>query len=197
MKIYISGIHTDAGKTHLSALMCANLNFDYFKLIQAGVPTDSELIAKFSQKTKIFETGFFLKTPTSPHRAKILENAKFNAFDIKIPKSDKLVIELAGGLFTPIDEKTTMIDYMSEFNFPTILVAKYYLGSINHILLSIDALKQRKIKILCIVMMGKKDILQDEFIKNYTQIPLINVDFFNEKSVINNDFKLNMQKILN
>lgn len=54
MQIYVSGIHTDVGKTHFSAAFCANFNYDYFKLIQAGTPTDSEFIAKFSPKNKDF-----------------------------------------------------------------------------------------------------------------------------------------------
>ncbi|EAI3288225.1 ATP-dependent dethiobiotin synthetase BioD, partial [Campylobacter jejuni] len=69
-------------------------------------------------------------------------------------------------------------------------------GSINHILLSIEALKQRNINLLALVMMGKKDILQDDFIKNYAKIPIINLDFFDENSILNKDFKEQMQEIL-
>lgn len=169
MQIYASGIHTDVGKTHFSAAFCANFNYDYFKLIQAGTPTDSEFIAKFSPKTKIFKEGIFLQTPASPHLGKIKEKLDYKALDIILPKSENLLIELAGGLFSPMDENYTMIDFVNIFKHPTILVAKYYLGSINHILLSIEALKQRNINLLALVMMGKKDILQDKIIKNYAK----------------------------
>lgn len=175
MKIYISGIDTNIGKTYLSARICKELGFDYFKLIQAGTPKDSDEVAKFSPKTKIFKEGVFLQTPASPHKGKILEKLNYKALDIVLPQSDKLIIELAGGLFSPIDENHTMIDYMSKFNHPTILVAKDYLGSINHTLLSIEALKQRGIKILALVLRST-DNFSKGFINNYTQIPIIEFD---------------------
>ncbi|WP_291953326.1 dethiobiotin synthase [Campylobacter sp.] len=175
MKIYISGINTDVGKTYLSARICKELGFDYFKLIQAGSLKDSDIIAKFSPKTKIFKEGIFLQTPVSPHKAKILENIHYKAFDISLPQSDRLIIELAGGIFSPIDDEKTMIDYMSTFKYPTILVAKDYLGSINHTLLSIEALKQRDIKILALVLKSDDDFSKN-FISKYTQIPIIEFD---------------------
>ncbi|HDZ5003991.1 TPA: dethiobiotin synthase [Campylobacter jejuni] len=196
MQIYISGVHTDVGKTHFSAAFCANFNYDYFKLVQAGTPTDSEFIAKFSPKTKIFKEGVFLQTPASPHLGKIKEKLDYKALELNLPKSENLLIELAGGLFSPIDEKYTMIDFMALHKKASILVAKYYLGSINHILLSIEALKQRNIELLALVMMGKKDILQDDFIKNYTQISIINLDFFDKNNILNQNFKEQMQEIL-
>ncbi|EAI7262625.1 dethiobiotin synthase [Campylobacter lari] len=175
MKIYISGIDTDVGKTYLSARICKELGFDYFKLIQAGMPKDSEVVAEFSPKTKIFKEGVFLQTPASPHKGRILENLSYKAFDIQIPQSEKLIIELAGGLFSPLDDKKTMIDYMSAFKHPTILVAKDYLGSINHTLLSIEALKQRDIKILALIL-KTQDTFSKDFINNYAKIPIIEFD---------------------
>lgn len=196
MQIYISGIHTDAGKTHFSAAFCANLNYDYFKLIQAGTPKDSDLIAKLSPKTRILKEGFFLKTPISPHLAKIKEKANYQAFSLQIPNNENLLIELAGGLFTPLDEKHTMIDFMQRFQKPTILVGRYYLGSINHILLSIEALKMRQIPILFLAMMGEKEPLQDEFIQNHTQIPIINLNFYDAKNIENEKFKRQIEALL-
>lgn len=175
MQIYVSGVHTGVGKTHFSAVFCSNFNYDYFKLIQAGMPKDSEFIAKFSPKTKIFKEGVFLQTPASPHKGRNLENLTYKAFDINLPQSDKLIIELAGGLFSPIDDEKTMIDYMSEFKHPTILVARDYLGSINHILLSIEALKQRNIPILALVLKSE-DHFSKDFISKYTKIPIIEFD---------------------
>ncbi|EMC2307523.1 dethiobiotin synthase [Campylobacter upsaliensis] len=196
MQIYISGIHTDAGKTHFSATFCANLNYDYFKLIQAGTPKDSDLIASLSPKTRILKEGFFLKTAVSPHLAKIKEKANYQAFSLQIPNNENLLIELAGGLFTPLDEKHTMIDFMQRFQKPTILVGRYYLGSINHILLSIEALKMRQIPILFLAMMGEKEPLQDEFIQNHTQIPIINLNFYNAKNIENEEFKRQIKALL-
>ena len=170
MQIYMAGIHTDTGKTHVCAAFCAAFKYDYFKLIQAGTPTDSEVIRRFSPNTHIFNEGILLQTPTSPHIAKEIERIEYEAMQIKIPKSQNLIIELAGGLFSPIDEKFCMIDYMQNHKLPTILVAKYYLGSINHILLSMQALHTANIEVLCIAMLdestqqkGQKDTKQHAF----------------------------------
>lgn len=179
MQIYMAGIHTDTGKTHVCAAFCAAFKYDYFKLIQAGTPTDSEVIRRFSPNTHIFNEGILLQTPTSPHIAKEIERIEYEAMQIKIPKSQNLIIELAGGLFSPIDEKFCMIDYMQNHKLPTILVAKYYLGSINHILLSIEALRQRHIDILCLVMVGKQEQQVDSFIQQYSKITIIHLPFFN------------------
>ncbi|EPM5614104.1 ATP-dependent dethiobiotin synthetase BioD, partial [Campylobacter upsaliensis] len=164
--------------------------------IQAGTPKDSDLIAELSPKTRILKEGFFLKTPISPHLAKIKEKANYQAFSLQIPNNENLLIELAGGLFTPLDEKHTMIDFMQRFQKPTILVGRYYLGSINHILLSIEALKMRQIPILFLAMMGEKEPLQDEFIQNHTQIPIINLNFYNAKNIENEEFKRQIKALL-
>lgn len=196
MKIYVSAIHTDVGKTHFSAVFCANFGYDYFKLIQAGNPTDSEFIAKISPKTRIFKNGITLQTPASPHVGKKLEHANYQALKIALPKSENLLIELAGGIFTPLDERYTMIDFMERFKFPTFLIAKYYLGSINHILSSVEALKRRNIKILALVMMGEKEPLQDEFVQNYTQIPLINLPFLTQNLILNPHLKEQIKSLI-
>lgn len=178
MQIYVLGVHTDTGKTHFSAAFCKAFSYDYFKLIQAGMPTDSDFVKTLSPTTHIFESGIFLQTPASPHLAKKLEHLHYKAFDITLPQSKNLLIETAGGLFTPIDETYTMIDYVQRFKRPCFLVAKYYLGVINHILLSLEALKQRQIPILALLLMGEEDILIDEFITSYTGVRIFHLPFF-------------------
>ncbi len=182
MQIYICGIHTDAGKSHFAAAFCRHFKYDYFKLIQAGEPTDSELVARLSPKTNIFKAGITLKTPASPHIAMRLENTRFNALSIKIPDSENLLIELAGGLLTPADDKSTMLDFMAQNPKNAILVGRYYLGCINHILLSIEALRARKIPILCVAMMqgeradGDMDDI-DSFVYGYCGVEVIRMPF--------------------
>lgn len=184
LRIYVVGIHTDVGKTHFSAAFCKAFDYDYFKLIQAGSPSDSEFIARFSPTTHVFQSGVSLQTPASPHICKKLENLDFKAFDIALPQSEQLVIETAGGLFTPIDEKYTMIDYITAFKYPCILVAKYYLGAINHTLLSIESLKSRQIPLISLVMMGEKDEYFDEFIHSYTDVTISHLNFYDENDFV-------------
>ncbi|WP_334087257.1 AAA family ATPase, partial [Helicobacter typhlonius] len=81
MQIYVLGVHTDTGKTHFSAAFCKAFSYDYFKLIQAGVPTDSDFVKTLSPTTHIFESGIFLQTPASPHLGKKIEHLHYKAFD--------------------------------------------------------------------------------------------------------------------
>ncbi|TLE16663.1 ATP-dependent dethiobiotin synthetase BioD [Helicobacter apodemus] len=188
MKIYVVGIHTDVGKTHFSAAFCKVFGYDYFKLIQAGEPKDSEFIHKFSPATHIFKEGIFLKTSASPHKGKRLERLNYKGLDINLPKSENLLIETAGGLFTPLDESVVMLDYISTFKHPCVLIGKYYLGAINHTLLSLEALNQRQISIKTLVMMGKKEEDFDSFINSYAKVKIVHLDFYKDK-IETNAFK--------
>lgn len=185
MQIYVAGIHTNIGKTCVSVAICSAFLYDYFKLIQAGNPQDKDFVAKYADsKINIFDNGITLQTPASPHIASIKENKMYNAFDIKIPDSKNLVIEIAGGLFSPIDLNYCMIDYMVKNPLPCVLVGGYYLGSINHILLSIEALKIRNIKLLAIIISMQKNenkINQiDDFIKHYSDVSLVHLEHFDK-----------------
>lgn len=189
MQIYVSGIHTNVGKTHVSAAFCYGFNYAYFKLIQAGIPRDCEIVSSFDSKIEILGDGVFLKTAASPHIGKLQENLHYMGLDIVIPARDKVVIELAGGLFSPIDEHNCMLDYMRIYKLPTILVGSYYLGAINHIILSINALKQSNIDIICIVMNGIIDSNIDKFIYDYTGISIIHLNTFDNNNFIKQALK--------
>ena len=178
MQIYVCGTSTDVGKTHFCAAFCEAFKYEYFKLIQAGENKDSDLVSSFAKDVKIHKEGVFLKTPASPHIGKKLEGLDYKAFDIVLPDSKNLLIETAGGLFTPIDEKCCMIDYMAYDLKPCILVASYYLGCINHIILSIEALRQRELPLLALVMSGKKD----EVVFKYSGVKIVHLEHFNKEN---------------
>ncbi len=197
MQIYTCGIGTDVGKTHFSALFCHLFGYHYFKLIQAGTPKDSDFAEKLIPKERILGEGFLLQTPASPHIGKRLENASYRAFDLAIPQTTNLIIELAGGLFTPLDEQYTMIDFMTHWKKPAILVAKNYLGAINHTLLSIQALQSREIPLLALVCMGKEERDFNDFICDYTGIMPLNLDFYDAQKIRDDQiFIQKMSKIL-
>lgn len=179
MQLYISGIHTNVGKTHVSAAFCASFDYAYFKLIQAGMPRDCDIVAGFSPNITILGEGVLLQTPQSPHIGKAQENAQYKGLEIALPTQDCVAIELAGGLFSPLDESVCMIDYMSHFVRPTILVGSYYLGAINHILLSIEALRARGIPLLCLVMTGKPNPQIDSFIAQYSNVAILHLEHYN------------------
>ncbi len=191
MQIFIAGSHTDAGKTSVSAALCYAFKLDYFKLVQAGTPTDSQRIQALTPTTKIHPSGITLQTPASPHIGMQKENVHYDGLKIPLPKSENLLIESAGGLFTPLDKEKCMIDFLSTFPLPCILVGAYYLGGINHILLSIEALKARKIPLLGLIISKDSNPQMDAFIESYTAIKIAHfAEYYNLTSFYENAEKL-------
>lgn len=194
MRLFICGSHTDVGKTSVSAALCYAFGLEYFKLVQAGIPTDSQKIQSLSPQTKIHPQGILLKTPASPHIAAQIEKIDYNGLEIPLPPSNHLLIESAGGLFTPLDSKVCMIDYLQKHRLPAILVGGYYLGGINHILLSIEALKQRNIELLGLIISGRQNSQMDLFIQNYSGVkiahfPTYTDDFESQAQNLKNSLK--------
>lgn len=194
MVLAIAGAHTDIGKSVVSAALCFAFGFGYFKLVQAGKEEDRHIITSLVPKATIYPNGFTLQTPASPHIAKTIENAEYNGLQIPLPEaSQPLLLESAGGLYTPLDSQNCMIDYLALHKLPVLLVGGYYLGAINHILLSIEALKTRGIKLIGLVMSeGKEKSAQadsfDSFIAQYSGIKIARFRHF-EHNCENADFQ--------
>jgi len=154
MIYFVTAIGTDSGKTFFSAILTEALQADYWKPIQAGLPRDTDtVITLISNPFSIFHPeSYLLKLPMSPHAAALADNVNINLNDISLPKfNNNLVIEGAGGVLVPINEKNFVIDIAKKFNSNIILVANVYLGSINHTLLTINELVRRDLNILGIV----------------------------------------------
>ncbi|MBS1638770.1 MAG: dethiobiotin synthase [Bacteroidetes bacterium] len=156
--IFITGIGTDVGKTIVSAIITEALQANYWKPIQAGFSngTDALQIKNLISNTKtiIHPEVYKLKMPASPHIAAREENIEINLQRItdtyskfKIQNST-LIIEGAGGLLVPLNEKEFVIDLILKLNAKVILVSRNYLGSINHSLLTAEVCKQKNIEVL-------------------------------------------------
>ncbi|MGI0406569.1 dethiobiotin synthase [Helicobacter himalayensis] len=193
-RLSIAGAHTDIGKSAVSAALCFGLDFAYFKLVQAGKEEDKDIIASLAPKTKIYPNGFTLQTPASPHIAKNIENVEYNGLQIPLPETPQpLLLETAGGLYTPLDSQNCVIDYLALHKLPVLLVGGYYLGAINHILLSIEALKMRGIELLGLVMSEGKEKSAyadsfDSFIAQYSGVKIARFRHF-ERDCENADFQ--------
>jgi len=169
-QIVIAGIGTDVGKTIASAIVCEALKADYWKPIQAGdldhgdKRTVKNLIS--NHEAVFHPEAYLLKTPASPHLSAALDQVVIDSQAIDVPEvNNDLVIEMAGGLMVPLNDKELFIDWVENKSLPVILVASYYLGSINHTLLTISELKRRNVPIKGIIYNGAKvdstfDIIQ-------------------------------------
>lgn len=177
MRYFVTAIGTDSGKTLVSAILVTALKANYWKPVQAGSPADSHTIRQWlpGQDIKFYKEAYALKMAASPHAAAISENVNISLKDILLPNStDKpLVIEGAGGLMVPLNDREFMIDLAMYVDAEIILVADLYLGSINHTLLSVDLLKSRGCKVKGIVFNGPENKTSQEFILNYAQFPLL------------------------
>ncbi|CDG50085.1 dethiobiotin synthase [Cardinium endosymbiont of Bemisia tabaci] len=163
MKIFITGTDTNVGKTIVSSWLCLHTGYPYFKPIQTGaiLGRDSCTVGQLTP-THIYKEPFLFQAPLSPHLAASMESRQIDINKIQLPKVDNLIIEGAGGILVPINESILMVDLIKQFAVPVILVARSTLGTINHTLLSLEALRARNIDVLGIILNGPyhKDNLQ-------------------------------------
>jgi dethiobiotin synthetase len=174
--IFISGIDTGIGKTLVSAILTEKLNADYWKPIQSGDLDSSDTLkvkSLISNKvTHFFPEAYALTQPFSPHKSAALDKITIDLENIVLPKTDnQLIIEGAGGLMVPLNDNFLIIDLIKQLNARVILVTKHYLGSINHTLLSLHALKKYGIPVMGIIFNGDKDIYSKSYILEYSEVP--------------------------
>ncbi len=177
MKLFITGIGTDVGKTIASAIVTQALEADYWKPVQAGdlENSDSHKIQRYvsNDKTKIHPNSYKLHTPASPHLAAAIDGITIYLQQIKEPvTTNHLVIEGAGGLLVPLNNTDCIIDLIQK-DYKVILVSRHYLGSINHTLLTFEALKSRKIPLAGILFSGDENKATEEIILNKTKAKFI------------------------
>ena len=177
MKLFITGIGTDVGKTIASSITVEALEADYWKPVQAGdlQNSDSQKVKSFlsNEKTVIHPNSYALNTPASPHLAAELDGIVIDLKKIIEPKTENhLVVEGAGGVFVPLNSNDCVIDLIQS-DYKVIVVSRHYLGSINHTLLTIEAMQNRKIAIAGIIFSGDENKASEEIIMNKTGVKCI------------------------
>jgi dethiobiotin synthetase len=158
--IVVTGTDTGIGKTIFSAGLADYLGASYWKPIQSGLEeeTDTETVTRLAQLTpdRLIAERWRLKTPASPHLSAEIDGVAIDPDELQIPETGgrPLVIEGAGGLMVPVTRTTLFIDVFAHWNLPVVLCARTALGTINHSLLSIEALRRRDIEILGVAFLG-------------------------------------------
>lgn len=176
--IFITGIGTEVGKTVASAIVTEALQADYFKPIQAGdlENSDTHKVERLvsNSVTKFHPNAYALKTPMSPHAAAEIDQVQIKAEEVKRPTTtnDYLVIEGAGGFLVPINSTQTIADLMQQED-KIIVVSRHYLGSINHTLLTIEALKSRGLTCAGIIFSGEEHPTTESIIEEMAQVPIL------------------------
>lgn len=167
--LVVTGTDTGIGKTIFSAALAGALGAVYWKPIQAGLEdeTDSQTVARLSglASQQILPEAYRLRTPASPHLAAELDGVIIEPRSLVLPRTDRpLVVEGAGGLMVPLTREVTYLDVMSIWRVPVVLCARTTLGTINHSLLSIAALRARGVAILGVAFIGDENVESERII---------------------------------
>ena len=153
MRYVVSGTDTDIGKTVFCAGLAGLIGARYWKPVQAGEPGDSEAVAELAG-VEILPEVYRLKMPASPHQASAEEGIVIDT-DALIPPDGPVVIEGAGGLMVPLTRDVLFVDVFARWKLPLILCARTALGTINHTLLSVEAIRARDIPLHGIAFIGE------------------------------------------
>ncbi len=174
MQVFITGTDTNVGKTIVSTWLCLHTKYNYWKPIQTGCNdgTDTELVQELGN-IKTYPETYCYQAPVSPHLAAYMEAKEIKMENISLPTTEPIIVEGAGGVLVPINNQSLMIDVMVHLNIPVIVVACSTLGTINHTLLTIEALKTRKLNVLGVIMVGHFNPSNREAIEQYGQIKVL------------------------
>ncbi|UPJ79285.1 ATP-dependent dethiobiotin synthetase BioD [Bradyrhizobium sp. 183] len=162
-RIVVTGTDTGIGKTLFCAGLAHLLGASYWKPIQCGLEagTDAQLVASLGDLSadRIVPELYRLRAPVSPHHSAAIDGVRIDADSLRLPETGErpLVIEGAGGLMVPLNSGTLYIDIFERWGLPVVLCASTALGTINHSLLSIEALQKRHIRILGIAFIGERN----------------------------------------
>ena len=179
-RFFVTGTDTGVGKTVVSATLCAALDAIYWKPIQTGTRegTDRATVIRIAglARTRTLPEVYRFSPPVSPHLAARLAGDKIQLGEINRPKiaaSENLIVEGAGGVFVPLNETDLTTALMKRLKLPVLLVARTSLGTINHTLLSIAALRSERLDLRGVIMVGKVNVENQKAIEHYGQVRVI------------------------
>lgn len=154
---FITGTDTDVGKSVVAALLTLVFKACYWKPVQSG-SSDTLQVRQWTElpEDRFFPSTYAFKAALSPDQAAKLENTTIDIANCHLPETKQsLIVEGAGGVFAPLNTRERMIDLIKQLNIPVIIVARGTLGTINHTLLTIEALRQRQIPVRGVVFNGE------------------------------------------
>lgn len=196
-KLFVTGTDTSIGKTLISAMLMSSLDATYWKPVQAGLDeeTDTEFVKRVSEVSdqKIVPERYRLNTPMSPHGAADIDKVEISLADFTLPdfETKHLIVEGAGGLWVPINWKDSILDLITQFDIPVLLVARSELGTLNHTLLSLEALRSRNVEVFGVILNGPHHQSNKETIEHFGKVPVWEVQELDtiDKKTLSKSFK--------
>ncbi len=160
--VIVAGIGTEVGKTVVSSILCEVLNARYWKPVASGSedgPAESVSVARLIRNggDRIFGERYLFNKSLSPHVAAAMEGVEVSLDELSPPVCEgPLVVELAGGVMVPLNGSSTNLDLINRLQLPVVVVSRHYLGSINHTLLTLAALRQADIPVQGVIFNGEE-----------------------------------------
>ncbi len=158
-------------------MLTVGLGAAYWKPVQSGLPADTDSLRQATQldDSHFIPERFRLTQPLSPHAAAAIDGVQIALTDFQLPATEKphLIVEGAGGLLVPLNQREMIIDLIRYLNLPVCLVARSGLGTINHTLLSIAQLRRANLPILGVILNGERNLSNREAIRHYGQVPIL------------------------
>lgn len=183
--IFVTGTDTGVGKTVVSAALMIRLRslgrVCYWKPIQTGIEQDDDTAEVASLAAcvagELLTDGIRLLRPLSPHLAARLSDTTIDLDPLvetfrRVPASTHLVVEGAGGALVPINDREMMTDLMARLNLPVVIAARSGLGTINHTLLTLEALRRQRLNVAAVVMVGPPNADNRAAIEQYGGVPV-------------------------
>ncbi len=176
--LFVTGTDTDVGKTVVAAWLVAKIGACYWKPVQAGnhPETDSAIVRRLSgvAEDRILPEAYLLSEPIAPHEAARRAGIEIEMAKLAAPACDRpLVVEGAGGLMVPLTGEAHVIDLAAELHLPIVLVARSTLGTINHTLLSLEAIRRRGLPLAGVVVNGPETPHNRAAIERYGKVEII------------------------
>ncbi len=178
LRIVVCGTDTDVGKTVVSAWLVQGLNATYWKPVQSGLDEggDRDRICELLNlpPERWLREAYAFRRPVSPHWAAECDGMELDPANLGLPPCNgPLVVETAGGLMVPLNRSWLQIDQLQRWQLPVVLVARSGLGTLNHTLLSLEALRQRSIPVLGLILNGPPHADNPGTLEQFGGIPVL------------------------
>ena len=174
-RLFVTGTDTGVGKSYVSALLVAGLEAAYWKPVQSGADADADWVRRVAglPAERVLPETYRLRAPLSPHEAARREGVQIEMSRFVLPKRKRLIVEGAGGVMVPLDDRHLMVDLMVDLGLPVLVVARSELGTINHTLLTLDQLRRRGCPLWGVVVNGPPNSANCQAIAHYGEVPVL------------------------
>ena len=173
--LFVTGTDTGVGKSYVAALLAVGLEAAYWKPVQSGADADADWVRGVTglPAKRVLPETYRLRESLSPHEAARREGVQIEMSRFALPKQKRLIVEGAGGVMVPLDDRHLMVDLMATLGLPVLVVARSELGTINHTLLTLDQLRRRGCPLLGVVVNGPPNPANCQAIAHYGEVPVL------------------------